>query len=155
MASVPTIDEQDATTTTPLPKTMRGRRFAALYVVLGLVAVVAGVLIGVHRHDAAAIGSIAAPTEQSVVATAPPGLPTPTPLATKSLPTSAPPTESPPTAVPPTVVPPTGAPPAALPPSAPVVAAPARATPVVVQNDQHGNGNGNGKGKDKGKGKGD
>jgi hypothetical protein len=108
----------------------------ALYVFLALLAVIIGVAVGVRRHDAAAFGSIVTPTEQSVVATAPPGVPSPTPLATKS------PT---PTLVPPTEPPPTLAPPTPILPTAPAIAAPIRPAPAA-------NGNGNGRGKGKGKG---
>lgn len=145
MPSTPAIDEKITTDTAPLPNRGRTRRFIALYVFLALLAVVIGVAVGVHRHSAAAIGSIAMPTEQSVVATAPPGVPSPTPLATRS------PT---PTLVPPTEPPPTLAPPTPIPPSAPAIAVPIRPTPAVrgTQNDQQDNGNGNGRGKGKDKG---
>ncbi len=150
MTSVHTLDERDTTATAALPSKSRAKRLIALYVVLALIAVAIGVLFGVRRRDAATIGDVAAPTGQSVLATAPPGQPTPTPLAAKapSL-TTVPPTEPLPTVVLPTIAPPTP-----IPPSAPVVAAPVRSAPVVNQNG-NGNGNGNGKGKDKGKGKGD
>ncbi|MDQ6603530.1 MAG: hypothetical protein M3Z19_12475 [Chloroflexota bacterium] len=155
MTSVPTLDERDTTATAALPSKSRAKRLVMAYALLALLAVVIGVLFGVRRHDVAPIGDGAAPTEQSVLATAPPGLPTPTPLATKAPPpTTVPPTALPPTAAPPTTVPPTTTPPIPVPPSAPVVAPSARSAPVVNQNG-NGNGNGNGKGKDKGKGKGD
>lgn len=139
MSSTPAIDEKPTTDTAPLPNRGRTRRLIALYVFLALLAVVIGVAVGVHRHSAAGIGSIAMPTDQSVVATAPPGVPSPTPLATRlPTPTLVPPTE-PPTLTPPTPISPT---------------APIRPSPAVNgnQNDQHDNGNGNGRGKGKEKG---
>lgn len=155
----PAIDESNATETTPLPKHNRTRRWVALYALLAFLAVVIGVAVGVHRHDAATGGSIAPPTEQSLVATAIPGLPTPTALANRPpTPTAVPPSEPPPTTMPPTALPPTAVPLAAPPePSPPVVAAPVRPAPAVTtnQNGQHGNEKDNGKGNGKGKGKGD
>jgi hypothetical protein len=143
MSSPPTIDERpttDPTRTMPLPNRGRARRLVALYIFLAFLAIIIGVAVGVRRHGAAGIGSNATPAEQSVVATAPPGVPSPTPLATKS-----------PT---PTLVPPTESPPTPIPPTAPALAAPIRPTPAVNgnQNGPHDNGNGNGKGKGKGKG---
>jgi hypothetical protein len=145
MPSTPAIDENPTTDTAPLPNRGHARRLIALYVFLALLAVIIGVAVGVHRHSAAAIESIAMPTEQSVIATAPPGVPSPTPLATRS------PT---PTRVPPTEPPPTLAPPTPIPPTAPAITAPIRPAPAVKgnQNDQHDNGNGNGRGKGKDKG---
>ncbi|MDQ6833037.1 MAG: hypothetical protein M3008_06530, partial [Chloroflexota bacterium] len=100
MPSAPVIDERNAAEMAPLPNRdrNRARRLVALYAILALLAVVVGIVVGVYRHNAAMGGSIAAPTEHSLVATALPGLPTPTPLAAK------PPT---PTAVPPSAPPPT------------------------------------------------
>lgn len=153
MASTSTTDTMNATTTAPLARDLHRRRLIALYAFLGLLAVIIGIVVGVHRHttavaDAAIVAptayapATAVPTSQSVVATAPPGVPTPTPLATK-VPS--------PTALPPTV-PPTVTPPTPVPPAAPVVAAPARSVPVVNSNPngRHDNGKGGGKEKDNG-----
>ncbi|MDQ2786743.1 MAG: hypothetical protein M3Y58_17275, partial [Chloroflexota bacterium] len=133
------VDETNVTETTPLPKNNRTRRLVALYAILALLAVVAGVVVGVHRHNAATSGTIAAPTAQSLVATALPGLPTPTPLANRpstptAVPTAVPPTE-PPTALPPTDPPATTVPPTAPPEPPPsVVAAPVQPAPAVTTN---------------------
>ncbi len=149
MAFLPTIDERDATDTTPLPNHRRTGRLIALYAALALLAVIIGIAVGIQRHSATATGSITVPTEQSVVATAQPGVPTPTPLATKPpSPTPVVPTNPPPTTLPP-IAPPESPP--------PVVAAPVRPAPAVTtnQNGQHDNGKGNGNGKGRGHDKGD
>lgn len=128
MPSPPAIDERNATETTPLLNSNRNRtrRLVAFYAFLALLAVAIGVAVGAHRHDAATSGSIAAPAEQSLVATALPGLSTPTPLATRpSTPTPVLPSEPPPTTLPLTVPP--GPPP-------PVVAATVRPAPAVITN---------------------
>ncbi|MHB8647441.1 MAG: hypothetical protein ACYDAR_16785 [Thermomicrobiales bacterium] len=139
MAIAPTIDNTHATA--PLPNHRRTQRLFALYAFLGLVAVLIGVLVGMQRHSAASDRTIVAPTEQSVIATAPSGLPTPTPLATK---------QPSPTAISPTEPPPTVTPPTPAPPAAPVVVAPVRSAPTAIgnQNGQHDTG----KGKEKEKG---
>ncbi|GEM_PF-6524207 len=142
MAVAPTINETSATTTAPLPNHRRTQRLAFLYAFLALLAVIAGILVGLHRHSAA-LEHVAAPTEQSVVATAPPGVPTPTPLATR---------QPSPTAIPPTEPPPTVAPSTPIPPAVPVVAQPVRSAPVVNgnQNGQHDTVKGKGKENDSG-----
>jgi hypothetical protein len=145
MAASPIIDEVERPATTQPPN--RRTRLIALYGVLALIALVAGVVFGVTRgrsHTAA----LAAPTEQSVVATLPPGISTPTPLARAPTPT--------PALAPPTVAPPTAEPPVAAPPRqvAPIVVAPApQSAPAVNKGPEHDNGKGNGNGKDKGNGK--
>jgi len=151
MASAPTMHEQETPATATPRRTLRAKRLFALYGVLALLAVVIGVIVGVQRHDAAAIGNAAAPTEQSVLATAPPGQPTPTPLATKApAPTTVPPTSPPPaTVAQPTPIVPTITANTPVPPPAPA-AAPVRSAPVVNQDTQHGNGNANENGKGKG-----
>lgn len=150
MASAPTIDKTDAIAPPPLPD-HRQARLITLCAFLALLAVVAGIVAATHRQSTAMIGSDAAATSQAVVATAPPGVPSPTPLATRPpsptpIPPTAPPTESPPTAAPPTPVPPT----------VPALAAPLRPAPAVNSNPNNAreNGKGNGKGKEKGKGDG-
>lgn len=133
MPATPTTDERIATDTTPLPQHRRSRRLVMLYALLALIAIVIGIAIGAHRHGVTTPGAIAAPTEQSLIATAPTGVPTPTPLATK-----------PPTAAPPTVPPPTVAPPPPIPLAAPAANG--------NRNDQHGDDNDGGKGNGKDKG---
>ena len=133
------ITEPDAMATARLPNRRRTRRLITLYAVLALLAIVIGIAVGVQPHgthsnaiigDIAVPTELAAPSEQSVIATAPPGVPTPTPLATKPPPpTTVPPTEAAPTAAPPT--------------TAPAI--------TVNQNTPQGSGKGKGKGKnDKG-----
>lgn len=151
MTPIPTITKPEATATAPLPHRRR-RRWIALYALLAFLAVVIGIAVGVQRHDSAAIASIAvstehaAPTDQSVIATVPPGVPTPTPLATRApSPTPVPPTESAPTE-PPTAAPPT---------TVPAIIAPLRSAPAATVNPHPPRQNDNGNGKGKGKGKGD
>lgn len=156
MPSPSATDERNATETTPLPNSKRTRQLVALYALLALLAVVVGVAVGVHRHDATPSGGITPTTERSLIATAPSSLPTPTPLANGALTlTSVSPSEPPPTTFPPTVLPPTPVPPTAPPTPPHVVVAPVRPAPAVTTNQDGQDGNSNGKGNGKGKKKGD
>ncbi len=155
MPSPSATDERNATETTPLPRSNRNRtrRLVALYALLALLAVVIGVAVGVHRHDATSSGGITTPTERSLIATAPPGLPTPTPLANGALTlTPVSPSEPPPTTFPPTVLPPTPVPPTAPPTPPHVVVAPVQPAPPVTTNQDGQDGKSTGKGKGKKKG---
>jgi hypothetical protein len=143
MASAPPVDQHDPAMTTRLPAHRRARMIA-LCALLAVIAVMTGLILGSGHHGPshAAADALAASTDSAVVATAPPGAPTPTPLANKPTPTAAPiptPTTAPPTAIPPTDPPP--------------VVAPAfqSASAPVAPNAPHDNGNGKGKGKAKGK----
>lgn len=110
----------------------------------------AGAFVLTRGHDAGAIGNatvIAAPTT-GIIATMPPDMPTPTPLATA--PPTTVPTQPPPTAVPtqpPPTVPPTAQPTVAPPPAQPLVAPAPKPPPAAP-----GPGRGKGKGKDDRKG---
>jgi hypothetical protein len=134
MASAPPTEQHDPATTTRLPMHRRAR-IVALCALLAVIAIVAGLIAGSGRHDPtpATATVIADSTDSAIVATAPPNVPTPTPLA--NTPTS--------TILPPTAIPPTNPPPVAAPAfqSAPAPAAP---------NGPHDDGKGKGKGKGKG-----
>ena len=143
MASAPPTEPYDPAITTRLPAHRRAR-IVALCALLAVIAVVAGLIAGSGRHDPAPATATVI-SDSAVVATAPLGAPTPTPLANTltSPPAPAPTvTTAPPTAISPTNPPPVVAAPAAQP-------APVQAAPIAP----HNNGNvrkGNGRGKGKG-----
>ena len=152
MASAPPAETLEPITTERPPE-HRPARIVVLCGLLALIAILVGLLIGSRRHDP----PLVAPTAiagSAVVATSPPGAPTPTPLA--NIPTATPAPAPTTTVTPPTVTAPTNPPPVvaapAVQPVPAVRAAPVQSAPIVPHDDGKNNGNGKDKGKGKGKG---
>jgi hypothetical protein len=124
--------------TTPVAAHNR-TRWLLIGTVIALAIFAAGAIIALRGHTMTGTlgdATVAAAPTTDVIATLPPGVPTPTPLAT--VPPTAVPTQPPPTVTPPTAAP-------VLAPTQPLAAAPAPKAPPAT-----GPGNGKGKGKDDG-----